>query len=52
MPSLSPQYIMSSMDPTRQKRIDAKKQSDEKLGQLGKQSLRLNLNEYEGQPSA
>ncbi|CAO1628247.1 unnamed protein product [Parajaminaea phylloscopi] len=42
-------YIMSSMDPNRQKRLDAKKQSDEKLGQLGKESIRLNLNEYEEQ---
>lgn len=42
------QYIMASVDPNRQKRLDAKKQSEEKLGKLGKETVKLNLNEYEG----
>lgn len=37
------------MDPNRQKRLDAKKQSDEKLQRLGVQGGELNLNEYEEQ---
>jgi SpoVK/Ycf46/Vps4 family AAA+-type ATPase len=41
--------IMSSMDPNRQKRLEAKKQSDDKLQKLGIQRERLELNEYEEQ---
>lgn len=41
--------IMSSMDPNRQKRIDAKKQSDDKLEKLGVKGAVLNLTEYEEQ---
>ncbi|CAO1623642.1 unnamed protein product [Sympodiomycopsis kandeliae] len=42
-------YIMSSLDPQRQKRLDAKKTSDEKLGKLGRKDVKLTLNEYEEQ---
>lgn len=41
--------IMRSLDPNRQKRLDAKKQSDDKLHRLGVQGKELNLNEYEEQ---
>lgn len=37
------------MDPNRQKRIDAKKQSDDKLQRLGVRGDTLQLNEYEEQ---
>lgn len=42
-------YVMSSMDPNRQKRLDAKKTSEEKLGKLGKQGIGMKLNEWEEQ---
>lgn len=35
------------MDPNRQKRLDTKKASEEKLKQLGRQDVRLDLNEHE-----
>lgn len=41
--------IMRSLDPNKQKRADAKKQSDEKLHRLGVEGEKLNLNEYEEQ---
>ncbi|UZJ56311.1 hypothetical protein CBS101457_005631 [Exobasidium rhododendri] len=41
--------IMSNMDPNKQKRLDAKKQSDEKLQSLGMRGETLKLNEYEEQ---
>lgn len=41
--------IMKSMDPNRQKRLDAKKQSDDKLEKLGVKGTLLNLTEYEEQ---
>lgn len=37
------------MDPNRQKRLDAKKTSDEKLSKLGKRSVTEGMNEYEGE---
>lgn len=41
--------IMKSMDPNRQKRLEAKKQSDEKLQKLGVKLDAFELNEYEEQ---
>lgn len=41
--------ILRSLDPNKQKRLDAKKQSDEKLHRLGVRGNELNLNEYEEQ---
>jgi ATP-dependent 26S proteasome regulatory subunit len=43
---------MSNMDPNRQKKLDAKKQSDEKLHSLGIRGEDLKLNEYEEQIAA
>lgn len=40
-------YVMSSLDPNRQKRQDTKKVSDSKLGRLGAKGIQLN--EYEDQ---
>ncbi|PWN19649.1 putative MSP1-intra-mitochondrial sorting protein [Microstroma glucosiphilum] len=42
-------YVLASMDPNRQKRLDAKKTSDEKLSKLGKRSITEGMNEYEEQ---
>lgn len=39
---------MSSLDPNKQKRQDAKKISDSKLGKLGMRARGVQLNEYEG----
>lgn len=41
--------IMRHMDPNRQKRLDAKKQSDDKLQSLGIRDATLQLNEHEEQ---
>jgi SpoVK/Ycf46/Vps4 family AAA+-type ATPase len=40
---------MASMDPNRQKRLDAKKESDQKLESLGMKGDVMKLNEYEEQ---
>ncbi|KAI3480963.1 hypothetical protein L1887_56916 [Cichorium endivia] len=45
-------YVMSSLDPNRQKRQDTKKVADAKLGKLGLRGKDLELNEYEEQISA
>ncbi|SPC65607.1 probable MSP1 - intra-mitochondrial sorting protein [Ustilago sp. UG-2017b] len=45
-------YVMSSLDPNRQKRQDSKKIADAKLGKLGLRGKDLELNEYEEQISA
>ncbi|SPO20185.1 probable MSP1 - intra-mitochondrial sorting protein [Ustilago trichophora] len=45
-------YVMSSLDPNRQKRQDSKKVADAKLGKLGLRGKDLQLNEYEEQISA
>ncbi|WFC98962.1 hypothetical protein MYAM1_001696 [Malassezia yamatoensis] len=42
-------YVMSSLDPNRQKQQDTKKVSDNKLGQLGLRARGVKLNEYEEQ---
>ena len=45
---LGTQYALERMDPNRQKKIDAKKTSETKLGKLGVDRRELKLNEYEG----
>lgn len=40
---------MASMDPNKQKRLDAKRASEEKLGKLGRAGVDMRLNEYEGE---
>ena len=48
-PGTDRQYVMTSLDPNRQKRQDAKKVSDSKLGKLGLRARGVQLNEYEEQ---
>ncbi|PWN52457.1 putative MSP1-intra-mitochondrial sorting protein [Violaceomyces palustris] len=45
-------YVMSSLDPNKQKRQDSKKIADAKLDRLGLRGTDLQLNEYEEQISA
>lgn len=45
-------YVMSSLDPNRQKRQDSKKVADAKLSKLGIRGKDLELNEYEEQIGA
>lgn len=45
---LTGQYALEHMDPNRQKKQDAKKVSETKLGKLGVNRKDIKLNEYEG----